>query len=153
MIKRAAVTGHTSGLGNSWYRLLSKHGYEVTGFSRSTGYDLRDYSQVSNMLEKIQDFDLFINNAKPDYSQSQILYRLVRSWQHGTVVSIGSQAIKINPGWTDTFLLEYLTQKTALDHAHQMLEPLSTCRLILLHPAHLEQTDDYVTQVIKDLNL
>ena len=153
-MKRAAITGHTTGLGNSWYRLLAEHNYEVHGFSRTTGYDLRDYLQVSNMLEKIKDFDLFINNAKPDYSQSQILYRLVRSWvRGGTVVSISSQAVKRNPGWTDTFLLEYLTQKVALDHAHQVLESVSPCSLILLHPAHLTDTDNYVSQSIKDLNL
>jgi NAD(P)-dependent dehydrogenase (short-subunit alcohol dehydrogenase family) len=48
MTKRAAITGHTSGLGASFYRLLAQHGYEVQGFSSSNGYDLRDYSHVGN---------------------------------------------------------------------------------------------------------
>jgi GDP-D-mannose dehydratase len=153
-MKRAAVTGHTSGLGASFYQLLTKYGYEVHGFSRTNGYDLRDYSHVGRMLEQIKDFDLFVNNAKPDYSQAQIVYRLVREWSHGTILSIGSQAV-INPvAWTDTFLLEYLTQKAALVHTHQVLESVAKCQLLLVHPAHLDKnTDEYVEQLIKELNL
>ena len=154
MIKRAAITGHTSGLGNSFYRLLDKHGYQVYGFSQSNGYDLRDYSQVGRMLAEIKDFDLFINNAKPDYAQAQIVYRLSREWSQGTVISIGSQAA-INPSkWTDTFLLEYLTQKTALIHAHQVLEPIAKCRLLMIHPHHLDNNIDfYVKQLMEELKL
>ena len=154
MKKQAAITGHTSGLGASFYKLLHNHGYEVHGFSRSNGYDLRDYSQVGDMLEQIKDFDLFVNNAKPDYAQAQIVYRLVRQWKKGTVLSIGSCATITPPGWTDTFLLEYLTQKIALVHSHQMLEPNATCRLLIVHPEHLDNnTDDYVEQLVKELNL
>ena len=151
---KAAITGHTTGLGNSFFRLLSGHGYETVGFSRSNGYDLRDYTKVGDMLERIQGFDLFINNAKPDYAQSQILYRLARSWSQGVIISIGSHAVVENPKWDDTFLLEYLTQKTALCHAHAMLSQLSSCRMILVHPEHLgDQSDQYVEELIKKLNL
>jgi hypothetical protein len=150
----AAITGHTTGLGNSFFRLLQSHGYETVGFSRSNGYDLRDYTKVGNMLEHVRGFDLFINNAKPDYAQSQILYRLARSWTQGTIVSIGSRAVIQDPKWNDTFLLEYLTQKTALCHAHNALSKLAGCRMIIVHPEHLgEQTDQYVEELIKKLNL
>jgi NAD(P)-dependent dehydrogenase (short-subunit alcohol dehydrogenase family) len=153
-MKQAAITGHTSGLGASFYKLLDKHGYEVHGFSRSNGYDLRDYSQVSYMLEQIKEFDLFVNNAKPEYTQAQIVYRLARDWHKGTVLSIGSQAAINLPEWTDTFLLEYLTQKTALIHAHQVLKPVVNCQLLIVHPHHLDNnTDQYVEQIIKELNL
>jgi GDP-D-mannose dehydratase len=153
MTKRAAVTGHTSGLGNSFYRLLEKQGYDVYGFSRSNNFDLRDYSQVGCMLELVRDFDLFINNAKPDYAQAQIVYRLAREWNSGTILSIGSDAVVDPPNWKDTFLLEYLTQKTALVHAHQVLEPIANCRLLLKHPQHLTNTDAYVEQIIKEFEL
>jgi hypothetical protein len=153
-MKRAAITGHTAGLGASFYKLLKNHGYEVHGFSRSNGYDLRDYSQVGQMLDQIKDFDLFINNAKPDYAQSQIVYRLARSWTKGTVLSIGSLATIQPPKWTDIYLLEYLTQKTALAHAHKVLEPICDCQLTIVHPSHLgDDTDLYVTQLITELNL
>jgi len=152
--KHAAITGHTSGLGASFYKLLADQGYKVHGFSQSNGYDLRDYSQVGRMLSAIKGFDLFINNAKPDYSQSQILYRLVREWDSGSIISIGSDATINSPRWTDTFLLEYLTQKTALVHAHQVLTPVAKCKLILVHPTHLgDNTDMYVNTLITTLKL
>jgi len=151
---KAAITGHTTGLGNSFFRLLGKHGYDTFGFSRSNGYDLRDYAKVSDMLAQVQGFDLFINNAKPDYAQSQILYRLARSWNHGVIISIGSRAVIQDPGWSDTFLLEYLTQKIALCHTHDVLSNLSACRMIIVHPKHLgDQTDQYVEELIKKLNI
>jgi len=154
MIKKAAVTGHTQGLGNSFFRLLTQHGYHVQGFSRSNGYDLRDYSKVTDMLNQIQGFDLFINNAKPEYTQSQIVYRLAREWTSGTIVSIGSMAVIQDPGWTDTFLMEYLTQKIALCHAHKILTPVSDCQLVIVHPAHLgDNTDYYVEKLISELKL
>jgi hypothetical protein len=106
------------------------------------------------MLEQVKNFDLFINNAKPEYAQTQIVYRLVREWRRGTIISIGSQAVLNPPDWTDTFLLEYLTQKTALVHAHRILEPIANCRMIIKHPHHLDNnTDDYVEQIIKELDL
>lgn len=154
MIKQAAVTGHTTGIGNSFFRLLKEKGYQVHGFSRTNGYDLRDYSCVTNMLHQIKGFDLFINNAKPDYVQSQIVYRLSRDWVSGTIVSIGSQAVIQDPGWTDTFLMEYLTQKIALCHAHKLLQPVVNCTLKIVHPAHLGNNPDlYVKQLLDELNL
>lgn len=154
MIKRAAVTGHTVGLGNSFFRLLGNHGYQVHGFSRTNGYDLRDYSRVTDMLEHIKGFDLFINNAKPDYTQSQIVYRLSREWTSGMVISIGSQVTIQNPGWSDTFLMEYVTQKIALCHAHESLQSVARCQLVIVHPSHLgDNTDSYVKQLISELKL
>ena len=149
MTKKAAVTGHTQSLGQSFYRRLQDRGYHVEGFSRSTGHDLRDYSVVTKMLTAVQGFDLFINNAKPDFAQCQILYRLVRENATKTVISIGSAAVEKEPRWTDTFLLEYLSQKTALAHAHQVLAPLSRSRLLLINPEHLSDCcDAYVDSIL-----
>lgn len=150
MIKKIAVTGHTSGLGKSFFDLLTQHGHAVTGFSKSNGYDLRDYSVVSKIINEIQGFDLFINNAKPDYAQAQIVYRLARDWT-GTVLSIGSKVVIDPPPWTDTFLLEYVTQKTALAHAHQVLEKVSKCRLILVHPDHISDTQQCAKSILESI--
>ena len=138
---KIAITGHTSGLGKSFYHECINRGHTVQGFSRSNGYDLRDYSKVGKMIDKIQDFDLFINNAKPDYAQTQILYRLVRSSTCNMIVNIGSKVIESPPNWTDTFLLEYFTQKIALAHAVQVLSAVSKSQLILINPEHLDDTD------------
>lgn len=151
---KIAITGHTTGLGKSFYDELIRRGHHVEGFSRTNGYDLRVYSRVSAMLDKIVDFNVFINNAKPDYAQSQILYRLTQLWNNGMIISIGSMAIINDPQWTDSNLLEYLTQKTALAHAHSMISRISQCQLILLNPAHLDNdTLPYVQTELDSLNL
>jgi len=152
MIKKVAVTGHTSGLGQSFFDLLTQQGHHVVGFSRSNGYDLRDYSVVSKIIQEINGFDLFINNAKPDYAQTQIVYRLSRTW-NGTVLSIGSMVVVDPPKWTDTFLLEYVTQKTALAHAHQVLEPVAKCKLMLVHPAHIQDTQQCALNILESFAL
>jgi nucleoside-diphosphate-sugar epimerase len=143
---RIAVTGHTAGLGKSFFQECINRGHTVKGFSRTNGYDLRDYTNVGHMLDQVNEFDLFINNAKPDYAQSQILYRLVRQGTCKKIVSIGSEVITSPPTWTDTFLLEYLTQKTALAHSVRVLSNVSKCQLILLNPAHLNDTNLYAIQ-------
>lgn len=147
-----AITGHTSGLGKSFYNLCLAKGLTVKGFSRSNGYDLRDYSAVGRMIDEIKDFDFFINNAKPDYSQTQILYRLCSAWQQGTIISIGSQIIETPPRWSDLGLLEYYTQKIALAHAHKVLEPIVKSKLILVNPKHLDNnTDEYAQELLEEL--
>jgi nucleoside-diphosphate-sugar epimerase len=143
---KIAITGHTSGLGRSFYHECIQRGHVVQGFSRTNGYDLRDYSQVERMLDKVNGFDLFISNAKSDYVQAQILYRLVRQGTCQTIVNIGSQVIVSPPNWTDTFLLEYVTQKMALAHAVQVLSPLAKCQIILLNPEHLGDVGSYAKQ-------
>jgi len=152
MIKKIAVTGHTSGLGKSFFNLLTQQGHHVIGFSRSNGYDIRDYSIVSKIIKEINDFDLFINNAKPDYTQSQIVYRLAREWS-GTVLSIGSTVVVNPPNWTDTFLLEYVTQKIALAHAHQVLEKIAKCNLVLVHPNHIQDIQQCALNILESVTL
>ena len=150
---KIAITGHTSGLGKSFFDILTDQGHTVLGFSKSNGYDLRDYSRVTEIINQVHGFDFFINNAKPDYAQSQILYRLAREWESGTVVSIGSKAVINHPGWIDTYLLEYLTQKISLTHAHQMLETLANCKLILIHPDHITDTDKCANDILSQILL
>ena len=152
MIKKIAVTGHTAGLGKSFFDLLTQQGHHVVGFSRSNGYDIRDYSVVSKIIKEINGFDLFINNAKPDYVQSQIVYRLARDW-NGTVLSIGSIVVVNPPNWTDTFLLEYVTQKTALAHAHQVLEKVAKCKLVLVNPEHIQDKDQCAKNILESIAL
>lgn len=149
-----AITGHTKGLGKSFYNLCVEKGHNTLGFSRSNGYDLRDYSKVTKMLEQITKFDVFINNAKPDYVQSQILYRLTREWDSGTIISIGSSVILRQPNWTDSYLLEYTTQKHALAHANRVLSTVSNCNLVLLNPDHLnDNIDNFSSQVLEQLKI
>lgn len=151
-MRQAAITGHTAGLGAQIKDYLESRNYTVQGYSLSSGYDLRDYSQVSKMLEQTKDFDLFVNCAKPDYAQSQILYRLVKSHFKGTILNIGTPVIHQPSIWTDLGLLEYMTQKTALFHAHQTLSKLYLYRMIMWEPQHA-RSHEYVNQCLDEFKL
>jgi hypothetical protein len=151
---KIAITGHTLGLGKSFFDECLERGHIVSGFSRFNGYDLRDYNKVGDMLSKINDYDLFINNAKPDYAQAQILYRLIKTWNTGIILSIGSSVILNPPNWSDLNLLEYVTQKHALAHANETLKKHTKCNLILVNPEHLgHNTKNYVIETLNAINI
>ncbi len=148
--KQAAITGHTSKLGKLIAKYLESCNYTITGFSRSTGHDLRDYSCVSNILNAVNDFDLVVNCAKPDYVQAQLLYRLIDSGFKGKILSIGSPVVHHLPEqWTSLELLEYATQKTALFHAHQTLSKFYTNQLLIWEPAH-DFNFEYVSSALQE---
>jgi hypothetical protein len=151
-MKTAAVTGHTSGLGKHIKEYLESCGTTVTGFSFSGGCDLRNYAHVTEMIEIVKNFDIFVNSAKPDYAQSQILYRLIGSGFKGKILNIGSPVVHgIPKHWTDIGLLEYATQKTALYHSHQALVKFYPTQLFLWDPMH-DITYEYVSQCLKEFN-
>lgn len=149
-MKQAAVTGHTSGLGKLIKEYLESHHFTVTGFSFSSGFDLRNYSKVTEVISIVKDFDLFVNSAKPDYVQSQILYRLLDAGFTGKILNIGSPVVhRIPPLWTDLKLLEYATQKTALYHAHQTLCKFFPEKLIMWEPSHTVSAEYVSTSLRK----
>jgi hypothetical protein len=151
--RTAAITGHTSGLGKIILECLKSRGYAVTGFSLSGGHDLRDYSCITSVLATVKNFDLFVNCAKPDYAQAQILYRLINSGFKGKILNIGSPVVhKIPDNWSDIGLLEYATQKTALLHAHQTLLKFYPDQLLMWEPLH-NFTVDYVSTSLSELGL
>ena len=147
MIK-IALTGHTSGLGSVMFDVLTNKNYKVIGFSKSSGCDIRDYSQSGSMIEQVKDFDWFINCAHPDYCQSQILYRLIANGFTGKILNIGSPVVHQNPNWTDVGLLEYVTQKTALWHAYTTLNRFYPEKVLMWEPDHTTDRD----YVINSLN-
>jgi hypothetical protein len=147
-MKIVALTGHTRGLGKHIYNYLVKNNYSAQGFSFSTGCDLRDYSQVGAMIKSVKSCDWFINCAHPDYCQTQILYRLLKENFKGKILNIGSPVVHRPPDWTDLDLLEYVTQKTALYHAHQTLDTMFPNQLILWEPDH-DLDENYIVNELK----
>ena len=89
---KIAITGHTRGLGAEFKKAYEDSGHQVDGFSRSNGYDLRNWDHMQKMLDQISDHDMFINIAKPDFVQTTILYELWKRWknQHRTIINISS---------------------------------------------------------------
>lgn len=135
-----AVTGHTSGLGKAFFNYYEQNGHTVHGFSRQTGYDLRDWAQLQNLLDATENFDLIISNAKPDFVQAVLLYEWVkRITRAKQIISIGSCIVNLDIDKKQEVGINlYKTQKLALQNAHQQLiDKYTDLNSILVHPYHL----------------
>lgn len=123
---KIVITGHTSGLGKALYNLLSKD-HEVISLSRQNGYDL------SKGLDKflIDDFDVYINNAYHDFSQTKLLYQLFEKnkYRDCSIINVGSVSADGN---RDT-VNEYAVHKASLEKACLQLQLIDTnCKIIHL---------------------
>jgi len=123
---KVAITGHTRGLGRE---LLARIPGAV-GFSR--GEISIDDSDA--LVEAVQGFDVFINNACSGFSQTTVLLALFERWKHTskTIVNIGSRSKypNLSKGY------EYSAAKASLSHASNSLRFQSDkrCRIIDINP-------------------
>ena len=92
---KVAITGHTQGIGLALKSVYEQHGHHVLGFSRSNGYDITNSEDRKKIIQQIQDYDLFLNNAH-DYDQTfcgtYMLTELWETWkdQKKTIANISS---------------------------------------------------------------
>lgn len=143
-MKKIAISGHSKGLGSELYKRYVEMGHTVTGFSRSNGYDLRDWSLMQKMITQILDYDIFISVAKPDFVQTNILYELWKVWrkQNKTIINIGS-GITYSPVcpknlFDDPAMDAYRTAKISLNEASAQLSYKSAWpKIIMVNPSHL----------------
>ena len=83
-MKRVVVTGHTVGIGAGIAEYFERQGYQVQGFSRSQGHDIRDPEVRDAIVEACKDADIFVNNAYFNHDDSQlILAQRVRELWYG----------------------------------------------------------------------
>lgn len=139
-----AITGHTSGLGKAMFEFFSNRGHQVNGYSRQTGFDLRDWSSLQQLLDLTDSCDLIISNAKPDFFQTVLLYEFARREKFDAkIISIGSSIINVDvPNTLDVGINLYKTQKLALRDAHQQLTArYADLKSLLIHPGHLYDSD------------
>lgn len=94
------ITGHTSGVGEIIHNGLPGS----IGLSRSNGFDITKDEQVESLLDKIEDADVFINNAfsvmdmedleNPKYMfcQTELLYKVYKRLKNKKtlIINIGS---------------------------------------------------------------
>ena len=144
-----AITGHTIGLGKAFFDYYSSKGYQVLGFSRQNGFDLRDWSSLQRLLDCTNSYDLLISNAKPDFFQTVLLYEMARrTTRVRRIISIGSGIINLDiPQDQSLGINLYKTQKLALRDAHiQLTKKYNDFDSVLVHPSHLYDNDhiDYV---------
>lgn len=141
---RIAITGHSKGLGAEFKSHYESLGHTVLGFSRRNGYDLRNWSKLQSMLEQINDCDMLISCAKPDFVQTTLLYEIYKLWQgqDKTIVNISSALtyIPTNPPslFDDPMMDLYRTSKLSLNEACSQLSFKSELpRIMLVKPGHL----------------
>ena len=141
---KIAITGHTKGLGRELKQAYEQQGHTVIGFSRSNGYDLRNWSHMKKMLEQVSDCDMFINVAKPDFVQTTILYELWKCWktQPRTIVNIGSGIATMPVCPTNLFddpnMDIYRTAKMSLNEASRQLSCKNLYpKIVMINPLHL----------------
>ena len=136
MTIKVAITGHTSGLGKAVYEQCIFAGYDVTGYSRSNGWDIAE----SRTWDEIcwNDYDVVINNAWHPTGQVGLLKQLVKHWgdEKKTIVNVGS--------WGSDFpyrekAFDYAqTKKTLENYSNLYSVNNKTVRSIMFKPGFID---------------
>ncbi len=91
------ITGHTKGIGKEFSDYFLSKGYEVVGFSRSNGYDIKKEEDRQRIREEAKNFDIFINNAYDletnDPGQTCLLYAITEQWMNQDKILINISSI------------------------------------------------------------
>jgi hypothetical protein len=119
---RIAITGHSAGIGQALAKIYELQGHEIIGLSRRNGYNIRS---IPKLVEKIQDCDVFINNAQSGFAQTELLFAVYKLWQgkeNKKIINISTmmtlEPVSTLPGIE---MIEYHNQKLALEEAHKQL--------------------------------
>lgn len=92
------ITGHTKGIGKALTDYFTNDGNSVSGFSRSNGYDIGKEQTINKILDVIDSYDIFINNAYHYTGQTILLEKIIDCWR-GTdkmIVNISSKMSYLN---------------------------------------------------------
>jgi nucleoside-diphosphate-sugar epimerase len=124
---KIAITGHTSGIGQAFAKILESRGHEIVGISRRSGENIRRIEHVANL---IQPCDMFINNAQTQYAQTELLYAVWNRWRAkeekyiwNISTMMTEQPINGTPdGQEDLAMSQYRNQKIALEEASRQLK-------------------------------
>lgn len=75
---KIAITGGTAGIGQALGNEYQSRGHEVLRLSRRTGYNIRVTPKIADQIEPC---DMFINNARAGYAQTELLFEMAQRWQ------------------------------------------------------------------------
>lgn len=128
---KVAITGYSSGIGKSLSNIYPAR----IGLSRSNGYDINNVDQI---IEAVENCDIFINNAYDGFNQVELLYALFSIWkdENKLIVNISSNS---GDGIKRRSHI-YSIHKTALDKASEQLGniPGSNCKIINIRPGWVD---------------
>ena len=105
---KIGITGHSEGVGHGMYLNLIKE-YDVIGFSRSNGFDIKNTDII---IEQLENCDVFINNAYEKNYQT-ILFKLIfDKWKFlsKTIINMNSSCVYHSSDWSP----EYANNKKEL---------------------------------------
>ena len=142
-MRRVAITGHTRGLGAALFERFSVSDM-VVGLSRSNGFDIR---KIDKIIERIDECDVFINNAYDRYSQVDLLYAVYDMWKdkEKKIINIGSLA---SMGIRD-YLQPYAIHKKALHEAHtQIVYQQNKCKSYIFNIGYITDSQTDVAELI-----
>ena len=117
---KIALTGHSKGIGAAVYKDLVAKNYEVFGYSRSNGWDIKDTDRVAS---EIINCDCFINNAhsfQHGWAQTELLRKVWLIWKSDPskiIITIGSYGTEITRRRDEP----YAIYKHALDQTVKQL--------------------------------
>jgi NADP-dependent 3-hydroxy acid dehydrogenase YdfG len=153
-MKQIKLTGRSSGLAKALIDHLSRRGHQVQGYGKG---DI-DLENTADVIEKIKDADIFINNANHKFTQTEILFHLFNEWKYDSkkiIINISSRAAQ--PNISKGYL--YAAQKAALEHLANNLVYNTTgkrCRIVtislgLLNKEHHALSYQQVAEAIETL--
>jgi hypothetical protein len=150
-----AITGHTQGIGKCAFERLSPN---IIGFSKSTGYDITNFSDRKRIIDESVNCDIFINNATAEFGQTLLFLELFDAWKHTnkTIINVGSRIaeVLVLPD-THQHLLKYQAEKLILKEMSNRVVGLckvkykwfgyvGTEKILKKYPHFTEQ--DYITE-------
>jgi hypothetical protein len=156
---KVGITGHSSGIGAEFVKLLDKKHIPWVGFSLDNGYDIATEEGQRQIVNELSDCDVFFNNAN-DYGgrgscQIDLLYKVWKIWKYKKtkivcMSSLGGDYYKskdeIPPLDEGKGVLGYDTYKAGLDYACKQLQMLPywdlgyNCKVINIRPGLVDTT-------------
>jgi len=132
------ITGHTSGIGLAIYNRFNEIGFNVSGVSKSTGFNFKEKYQ--EIIDIAKECDVFINNAY--YKDYQLRFLNDLSNKVPFIITLGSAA----GYYYEKVLLkrEYCTNKNQLSSLNKKLSFNSNTKFLILNVAMTENvTSDF----------
>ena len=133
---KIAITGHTKSLGKSLFETLKDQHHEVSGFSRSNGYDIKNPFDRKKILVESSDAVVFINLVHNYYHQTDLLVALHKAWQgqNKLIINVSSGVVHNEEWATDNHdMMEYKVQKINLETMAKNLNKINALPKLRTH--------------------
>lgn len=132
------ISGHTSGIGLAINEYFTSKNCMVTGYSRSTGYDLREPKIRQTFILTACLSDVVILNANIGYHNIELFYNLCNMFKSNpnkTIVVIGSHSTET----TKNFIHPYQIEKLALEEAARQVQNVpNNPTVLIVRPGYVD---------------